>query len=124
MHFTRNVHYGAAQIVRAGGVCGHEAMYDAQMRQYLLRGFLHFAQTEFNVLQTESEERAVSIAARTTSSVLALQPRVVCVCVWHTKWPAPCTIAVAAQHIVDIFNLSAVNAKKTQINVKRDAKFA
>lgn len=80
MHFTRNVHYGAAQIVRAGGVCGHEAMYDAQMRQYLLRGFLHFAQTEFNVLQTESEERAVSIAARTTSSVLALQPRVVCVC--------------------------------------------
>lgn len=48
----------------------------------------------------------------------------VCVCVWHTKWPASCTTAVAAQHIVDIFNLSAVNANKTQINVKRDAKFA
>lgn len=90
MHFTRNVHYGTAQIVRAGGVCGHEAMYDAQMRQYLLRGFFHFAQTEFNVLQTERErgedgerERAVSVAACTTSSGLALQPqqqrqRVVC----------------------------------------------
>lgn len=37
--------------------------------------------------------------------------------VWHTKWPASCTTAVAAQHFMDIFNLSAVNANKTQINV-------
>lgn len=101
MHFTRNVHYGTAQIVRAGGVCGHETMYDAQMRQYLLGGFFHLTQTEFNVLQTERERERESEGEWVSCSF---------------EWVGQAA-AAAPPHLVDFFNLSAVKAYETQINV-------